>query len=215
MQPYKFDIATTLATLLGALVAWLVGSGTRYMLNRAAKPRINSSVRRANMGDMNAITSESLVLEAAQMQQKENSDLRKEQREIYTDMMKLAKALGRAEGKLEGIAPVLDNAMQDETMLFLSEPFGEPRKDDAREDRNTNNNQPNDNLEFLSKSERKPNIIKEKYGEQSEPDFGESFRRNTGGNTGASRTRTDVPRKSDRTSRDSKEDRAAGFDDEF
>jgi hypothetical protein len=101
----------------------LLGFGGRYLVKHAIKQRINSSVRRSGMMDASAIISESLVLESAQMHRQENAELRKESREDKTTLLKFAMALGRAEGKLEAIAPSKsDPNFPIDTNLFLSEP---------------------------------------------------------------------------------------------
>ena len=153
-MPIKFDIATVVVSVLGMVAAWLFKGGVGYIANRVAKPRISSSVNRANMQDTNAITSESLVLQAAQMQQSENAELRKEQKEIYTHLVKMATELGKAQGKLEVIQPPAQD-------LFGSAVMVEPLED-----------KPTSALEFLPKEERKPHPLK---GMDNEYNFGESF----------------------------------------
>jgi uncharacterized membrane protein YgcG len=199
-MPFKLDILSVFASVIGTLVLGVLGLGGRYLVNRAAKPRINSSVRRSGMMDASAIISESLVLESAQMQQRENSELRKEQRENYTAMLKLAQALGRAEGKLEAIAPLkTDSGFSEETNLFLSEPQTGESKDQKREGKMS----PADEfggggmgsggmgggmsgghfdsggggmeMEFLPKSQRKPHILNNNPENNNEHDFGQSF----------------------------------------
>ena len=100
------------------------------------------------------MSSESLVLQAAQMQQAENTELRKEQKEIYTHLVKMATELGKAQGKLEAIQPP------------AQDPFGSAIMVEPLEDK------PATDLEFLPKEERKPHPLK---GMDNEYNFGESF----------------------------------------
>jgi hypothetical protein len=153
-MPVKFDIATAVVSILGMVAAWLFKGGVSYIANKVAKPRISSSVNRANMQDANAMSSESLVLQAAQMQQTENAELRKEQKEIYTHLVKMATELGKAQGKLEAIQPPAQDLFGSAVMVEAL------------------NEKSNPEIEFLSPEERKPHPL---LGMKDEHNFGESF----------------------------------------
>lgn len=180
-MPIKFDIATMLLSLLGMGAAWLVKGGVQYGINRIAKPRISSSVSRANMQDTNAIASESLVLQAAQMHQQENADLRKEQKEMYASMLKMATEFGKAQGKLEVLQPPQADIFADAVMV-------EPDTDTLKS---------STELEFLPKSQRKPHLLTQE--KSNDFNFGEDFQSRTRNAKSGTRANTET---NDRTAFD-------------
>ncbi len=173
-MPVKFDIAGIIIGIVGALVALLGGSGVRYVMNNA-KSRISSSVNRRNLQDANAMTSESLVLQAAQMQQQENADLRKEQKEMYAGMLKMATEFGKAQGKLEALQPPQNHDVFADAVMV--EPEQETSKGSTE-------------LEFLPKSQRKPHILAQE--KSNDFNFGEDFQARARSSKGGTRTNTDT-----------------------
>lgn len=158
-------------SLLGMGAAWLVKGGVSYIANKVAKPRISSSVNRANMQDANAVTSESLVLQAAQMQQSENAELRKEQKEIYTHLVKMATELGKAQGKLEVMQPPAQDLFGSAVMVEAL------------------NEKSNPDIEFLPPEERKPHPL---LGMKDDFNFGETFQSRARNTTSRNRSNTDA-----------------------
>jgi hypothetical protein len=183
MPQVKFDIFQIIVSILGIGVAWLVKGGVQYGFNRVVKPRISSSMSRANAADMNAVTSESLVLQAAQMQQSENAELRKEQKELYTHLVKVATELGRAQGKLEIIQPPPTPADP-----FADAFMVEPKQLDALEEKPE---RVENGLEIMPKSQRKSHILKE-AGASDDFNFGETFQQRARSSANRNRANPDT-----------------------